>query len=357
MTPLDLKPLLAAAIDAALEAGREILEVYAGEIAVDQKRDLSPVTLADGRAEAVILRRLAAATPDIPIISEEQAESEGLPAAAAERFWLVDPLDGTKEFIKRNGEFTVNIALIEHGRPILGVVGIPVQGLIYAAAGPGTAHRRNPDGTLVPIGARACPDCGATVTSSRSHATNDELRPAAGDPRGRRSQDCRQCLEILHGRRGRRRSLPADGPDDGMGHRGRSSSARSRRRPHDQARRHAVPLRQARFSQSRIPRRGTLSPPSRKSRSARSGNHPPSCRLDHRQQQEMTMADKIADDANSPERTARIRAVQDEACRLGEDVTTLGQSVREYVEVRTREQPIQTVAIALAIGWLIGRHA
>lgn len=175
MTELDLKPLLAAAVEAAIEAGREILEVYAGEIAVDQKRDLSPVTLADGRAEAVILRRLAAASPDIPIISEEQAEAQGLPAAAADRFWLVDPLDGTKEFIKRNGEFTVNIALIEHGRPILGVVGIPVRGLIYAAAGPGTAHRRDPDGTLVPIEARACPAEGATVTSSRSHATNDEL--------------------------------------------------------------------------------------------------------------------------------------------------------------------------------------
>ena len=175
MNKLDLKPLLAVAIDAAIEAGREILEVYAGEIAVDQKRDLSPVTLADGKAEAVILRRLAAATPDIPIISEEQAEAQGLPAAAAERFWLVDPLDGTKEFIKRNGEFTVNIALIERGRPILGVVGIPVQGLIYAAAGPGTAHRRQGNGKIEPIEARPCPSDGATVTSSRSHATNDEL--------------------------------------------------------------------------------------------------------------------------------------------------------------------------------------
>jgi len=174
MTKLDLQPLLAVAIDAALDAAREILEVYAGEISVDQKRDQSPVTLADARAEAVILRRLAAAS-DIPIISEEQAEADGLPASAAERFWLVDPLDGTKEFIKRNGEFTVNIALIEHGRPILGVVGIPVQGLIYAAAGPGTAHRRNADGTLVPIETRVCPVEGATVTSSRSHATNDEL--------------------------------------------------------------------------------------------------------------------------------------------------------------------------------------
>jgi len=175
MNSLDLKALLAVAIEAAREAGREILEVYAGEIAVDQKRDRSPVTLADGRAEAVILQRLAAATPDIPIVSEEQAEADGLPAAAAPRFWLVDPLDGTKEFIKRNGEFTVNIALIEQGRPILGVVGIPVQGLIYAAAGPGTAHRLDAAGTLVPIEARACPAEGATVTSSRSHATNDDL--------------------------------------------------------------------------------------------------------------------------------------------------------------------------------------
>ena len=174
MTKLDLQPLLAVAIDAALDAAREILDVYAGEISVDQKRDQSPVTLADARAEAVILRHLAAAS-DIPIISEEQAEADGLPASAAERFWLVDPLDGTKEFIKRNGEFTVNIALIEQGRPILGVVGIPVRGLIYAAAGPGTAHRRDADGTLVPIEARVCPTEGATVTSSRSHATNDEL--------------------------------------------------------------------------------------------------------------------------------------------------------------------------------------
>jgi len=175
MAELDLESLLAAAIEAAIDAGKEILDVYAGDIAVEQKSDRSPVTLADGRAEAVILRRLALATPDIPIISEEQAEADGLPAAAAQRFWLVDPLDGTKEFIKRNGEFTVNIALVEAGRPILGVIGIPVQGLIYAAAGPGTAYRQAADGSIVPIEARACPVEGATVASSRSHATNTEL--------------------------------------------------------------------------------------------------------------------------------------------------------------------------------------
>ena len=175
MADFDLAPLLAVAVEAAIDAGREILDVYAGEIAVDQKRDLSPVTLADGRAERVILRRLAAASPDIPIISEEQAEAQGLPMAAADRFWLVDPLDGTKEFIKRNGEFTVNIALVERGRPVLGVVGIPVQGLIYAAAGPGTAHRRDATGALTPIEARACPADGAIVTASRSHGSSEEL--------------------------------------------------------------------------------------------------------------------------------------------------------------------------------------
>ncbi|GGF23184.1 3'(2'),5'-bisphosphate nucleotidase CysQ [Aliidongia dinghuensis] len=175
MADLDLGPLLAAAIDAAHDAAREILDVYAGDFAVARKSDQSPVTLADARAEAVILPRLMAAAPDIPVISEEQAEATGLPAAAAERFWLVDPLDGTKEFIKRNGEFTVNIALIEAGRPILGVVGIPAQGLIYAAAGPGTAGRHDASGTRTAIAARACPPEGAVVMSSRSHETNTDL--------------------------------------------------------------------------------------------------------------------------------------------------------------------------------------
>jgi 3'(2'), 5'-bisphosphate nucleotidase len=175
VSTLDLKPLLAEAIEAAIEAGREILDVYAGDFSVGRKRDQSPVTLADARAEAGILRRLAAAAPEIPVISEEQAEAEGLPTAAAERFWLVDPLDGTKEFVKRNGEFTVNIALVERGRPILGVVGIPTQGLVYAAAGPGTAVRRHADGRVILIEARPCPAGGAVLTVSRSHDATDKL--------------------------------------------------------------------------------------------------------------------------------------------------------------------------------------
>ena len=85
------------------------------------------MTLADERAEAIIVAALAAATPDIPVIAEEHCAAHGLPGARAARFWLVDPLDGTKEFIRRNGEFTVNIALIEGGRPVLGVVHVPAR--------------------------------------------------------------------------------------------------------------------------------------------------------------------------------------------------------------------------------------
>src|SRR5260221_14524973 len=118
MTP-DLGRLLAVAFDAARRAGDAIMAVYAGDFAVRRKDDASPVTLADERAEKLILAALAAASPDIPVIAEEQAAADGLPAETADLFWLVDPLDGTKEFISRNGEFTVNIALIQGGRPIL----------------------------------------------------------------------------------------------------------------------------------------------------------------------------------------------------------------------------------------------
>jgi 3'(2'), 5'-bisphosphate nucleotidase len=142
---------------------------------VAQKSDASPVTLADGKAEAIILRHLAAAAPDIPFIAEEQAEALGLPEQIPQRFWLVDPLDGTKEFIRRNGEFTVNIALIEHDRPVLGVIGIPVKGVVYGAAGPGTARVVDEGGRARRIQARICPDAGATVAYSRSHADTPRL--------------------------------------------------------------------------------------------------------------------------------------------------------------------------------------
>jgi 3'(2'), 5'-bisphosphate nucleotidase len=167
--------LLAAAEAAAFAAGEAILEIYASDFAVTQKSDASPVTLADGRAEAIILDYLARASPDIPVIAEEQAELHGLPDRIPPLFWLVDPLDGTKEFIRRNGEFTVNIALVEQGRPVLGVIGIPVKGVVYGAAGPGTARVTEGGGRTRRIQARTCPAAGATVAYSRSHADTPRL--------------------------------------------------------------------------------------------------------------------------------------------------------------------------------------
>jgi 3'(2'), 5'-bisphosphate nucleotidase len=167
--------LLAAAERAAFAAAEAILPIYASDFAVERKGDQSPVTLADRAAEAVILRHLAEAAPEIPVISEEQAEAHGLPETAPARFFLVDPLDGTKEFIKRNGEFTVNIALIEDGRPVLGAVGIPGKGVVYGAAGPGTARVTDAGGRIRPIAARRCPAAGATIAYSRSHADAAEL--------------------------------------------------------------------------------------------------------------------------------------------------------------------------------------
>jgi 3'(2'), 5'-bisphosphate nucleotidase len=171
----DYRTLLGIADAAALEAGAVILRVYGDDFAVQQKADASPVTRADQLAEALIIERLAAATPDIPIIAEERAADAGLPGRAPSRFWLVDPLDGTKEFISRNGEFTVNIALVEDGRVALGVVHVPALGVTYAAAGAGSATRRRRGEAAQPIAARAVPTRRPVVVHSRSHGDQQLL--------------------------------------------------------------------------------------------------------------------------------------------------------------------------------------
>jgi 3'(2'), 5'-bisphosphate nucleotidase len=160
---------------AALAAGEIILKVYCDPIAVRAKADASPVTAADEQSEAVISAQLMAAAPDIPIIAEEHCAEHGLPERAPPRFWLVDPLDGTTEFIARNGEFCVNIGLIEQGEPVLGVVYAPVQGVLYAAAGAGTARRQRGSHAAEPIAARAAPSRGAVVVHSRSHIDEQRL--------------------------------------------------------------------------------------------------------------------------------------------------------------------------------------
>jgi len=173
--------LLARLLEVAARAGEAILEVYAGAIEVRGKEDGSPVTLADERAEAIILAALTKLTPEIPVVSEEAAGQGRIPGLA-ERFWLVDPLDGTREFIGRNGEFTVNIGLIEGGRPLAGVVLAPALGRAFAGArGQGAFAEER--GVRRPIACRGVPAAGLTVVSSRSHGDEEALRTfLAGRP-------------------------------------------------------------------------------------------------------------------------------------------------------------------------------
>ena len=168
-------PLRDALIDAAYQAGRAILDVYAGDFATSQKMDLSPVTEADMAAERIILALLRTHAPEIPVVAEEQAAADGLPRHAGARFFLVDPLDGTKEFIARNGEFTVNIALIEHGQPVLGIVYLPVLDEMYAGCGD-VALRWRQHQVPERIQARRPPAAGVTMTISRSHAAREAAR-------------------------------------------------------------------------------------------------------------------------------------------------------------------------------------
>ncbi|MGH8162468.1 MAG: 3'(2'),5'-bisphosphate nucleotidase CysQ family protein, partial [Gammaproteobacteria bacterium] len=154
-------------------ASAKILTIYEREnFSVRKKSDNSPLTEADMASHRLLVARLGKLEPRLPVLSEENA---GAIAAAErqawQRYWLVDPLDGTKEFLKRNGEFTVNIALVEFGRPILGIVHVPVSGTSYLGSADGHSERREADGqTRVlraagPIGKRA-----TRIVGSRSHA-------------------------------------------------------------------------------------------------------------------------------------------------------------------------------------------
>jgi len=168
--------LLAEVVRLAATAGERIMALYRAGCTVERKADASPVTAADREAEAIILARLAVLTPDIPILSEEDCAAGKTPAHGP-RFWLVDPLDGTKEFTAGIGEFTVNIALVEHGAPVLGVVHLPVPGETYAATVPGTATQRAKSGRTRPIAARIPAPDGHVMLTSRFHV--DEARLAA----------------------------------------------------------------------------------------------------------------------------------------------------------------------------------
>jgi 3'(2'), 5'-bisphosphate nucleotidase len=166
--------LLEVAIEAALAAGEAVMRVYATPFEVMQKTDQTPVTEADLAAERVIVDRLIAAFPDIPIVSEETAPEDGFKPPAA-RFWVVDPLDGTKEFIAKNGEFCVCIGLIEDGRPTLGVVHGPAKDVTYAAHGPGTAFRFRENSPPEAISARLPSAEGIVAIHSRTNVNSRRL--------------------------------------------------------------------------------------------------------------------------------------------------------------------------------------
>lgn len=163
----------------AREAGGIVMEVYADtSVTGTDKADGSPVTIADQRAETHITKRLREVAPAIPVIGEEAAAAGALPALTGGAFWLVDPLDGTKHFLKRDGEFTVNIALMERGVPVMGVVLAPAFNEEYAALsmdGEAFAVTLDENGNDAPIKTRGCPDVGLTVLASRSHRNQAAL--------------------------------------------------------------------------------------------------------------------------------------------------------------------------------------
>ena len=161
----------------ALEAGAVIMDIYATDFDVETKGDASPVTAADEKAEAIILSALKSLAPDIPVLAEEAVSAGDIPEIG-DRFFLVDPLDGTKEFVHKRGEFTVNIALIENGRPVMGVVFAPAMDRLFVADSVSSAWQASAKaGGAVPPASERSPlrirnQSGAlTAIASKSHRT------------------------------------------------------------------------------------------------------------------------------------------------------------------------------------------
>jgi len=165
----NLQKLIPAVLDIARGAGREILEIYRGDIAVETKADDSPLTAADRAAHNYIVRELTALTPDIPILSEESAAIPFSERSGWQEYWLVDPLDGTKEFIKKNGEFTVNIALIQGHQAVLGVVHVPDKSTDYYGCTESGSFMQHAGQPAKPISVTSPTQIPVRVVGSRSH--------------------------------------------------------------------------------------------------------------------------------------------------------------------------------------------
>ncbi|MCW9014195.1 MAG: 3'(2'),5'-bisphosphate nucleotidase CysQ [Gammaproteobacteria bacterium] len=175
MNELNLEYLCINALDIARDAGRKIVEIYNSSYEIEEKDDKTPLTTADLAAHEIIVSSLKELTGDIPVLSEE---SDSVPFKIRkqwQRYWLVDPLDGTREFIKHNGEFSVNIALIENHQSILGVINAPVLKHDYFAWRDGGAYKQVSGEAKKPIHTRPLPEAITTVAGSRSHAS-DKLK-------------------------------------------------------------------------------------------------------------------------------------------------------------------------------------
>ncbi len=170
--PLPLDDLLQLARD----AGAAILKIYDTDFDIEHKQDNSPLTEADLASHHTIVSALERLTPEIPVLSEESSKIPFETRSSWSRYWLIDPLDGTREFVKRNGEFTVNIALIEGDRPTLGVVYAPVLDRLYYGSDNNGAWKQEGDGAATPIQALPKRQLPTRVVGSRSHAGDSLMR-------------------------------------------------------------------------------------------------------------------------------------------------------------------------------------
>ena len=176
---MDLKPYMVRSIQASIAAGNAINEIYhSEEFGVEYKSDKSPLTLADQKSHEIIMRGLREF--DIPILSEEGKDTPYTQRKDWERFWVVDPLDGTKEFIKRNGEFTVNIALIENSRPVLGTIFVPDRNTLYFAGQDFGAYKLQDGPFNQMLDARA--DSKKDVRDFLDHIIGQSIKLPVNDP-------------------------------------------------------------------------------------------------------------------------------------------------------------------------------
>lgn len=170
----DLLALAEKLIPVVRAAGEVELKYYNDGAEVIDKADGSPVTLADQEAEILISAALKEIAPDIPMVGEESVAAGTIPDISSGRFFLVDPLDGTKEFITGGGDFTVNIALLENFVPVMGIIFAPVSGVLYYGAA-GQAFTSGKDGVVKPMHVRTAPEAGLTVVASKRHGDPERL--------------------------------------------------------------------------------------------------------------------------------------------------------------------------------------